>query len=83
MDLDGNGEISEEEFIKRCMEDEYLVSVSISVSSVKALRKRNLAQSCVSLLSGQASTQMFLFVLFISFIFYTQSPSPHSAHLFT
>ena len=24
-DLDGNGEISEEEFIKRCMEDEYLV----------------------------------------------------------
>ena len=36
MDLDGNGEISEEEFIKRCMEDEYLVGLSISVSILKA-----------------------------------------------
>ena len=39
MDLDGNGEISEEEFIKRCMEDEYLVGMSISVYSIKALEK--------------------------------------------
>ena len=27
MDFDGNGEISEEEFIQRCMEDEYLVKM--------------------------------------------------------